>query len=127
MEEKYNYKVLIDTKEFQQNVLDYIKSDKFDKMYDSTVFRNNPDYRPAMVHGMVIASMLTSQCEPICVKEKVSKIKVSSAEIVVHGTADKPYYEIKYYTLDGEEHIGYGSYDLKNVFGWIKECFEICK
>lgn len=57
--------------------------------------------------------------------EEVSKIKVSSAKIVVHGTVDKPYYEIKYCTLDGECHIGYSSYDLKNVFGWLKECFEI--
>jgi hypothetical protein len=53
-------------------------------------------------------------------------IKVTSAEIVVHGTADKPYYEIKYYRLnDGECRIGYSSYELKNVFKWLEECFEI--
>lgn len=54
-----------------------------------------------------------------------TKIDVSSAEIVVHGTVDKPYYEIKYYTLDGEGHIGYSSYDLKNVFEWLEECFKV--
>lgn len=55
-----------------------------------------------------------------------NKIKATSAEIVVHGTADKPYYEIKYYdATNGECHIGYSSYDLQNVFQWREECFEI--
>ena len=51
-------------------------------------------------------------------KESV-KIKVTSAEIVVHGTADKPYYEIKYCRLDdGECHIGYSSWVAGKMF-WI--------
>lgn len=55
-----------------------------------------------------------------------TKIKVKSAEIVVHGTADKPYFEIKYYDIaDGKRHIGYSSYNLNYVFDWLKECFEI--
>lgn len=55
-----------------------------------------------------------------------TKIKVKSAEIVVHGTADKPYFEIKYYDIaDGKCHIGYSSYNLNYVFDWLKECFEI--
>lgn len=59
-------------------------------------------------------------------EKDVRKEKVSSAEIIVTGTADKPYYEIKYYDLsDRKYHIGYSSYDLGNVFGWLKECFEI--
>ncbi|MFA5715107.1 MAG: hypothetical protein WC998_05180 [Candidatus Paceibacterota bacterium] len=54
------------------------------------------------------------------------KIKVTGADIVVHGTADKPYYEIKYYRLDdGECHIGYSSYELRNVFEWLEECFDL--
>ena len=57
---------------------------------------------------------------------EIEKIKVASAEIVVHGTSEKPYYEIKYYDIsDGKYHIGYSSYDLSIVFGWFKECFEI--
>ena len=57
---------------------------------------------------------------------EIEKIKVASAEIVVHGTSEKPYYEIRYYDiLDGKYHIGYSSYDLSIVFGWLKECFEI--
>ncbi len=54
------------------------------------------------------------------------KIKVTSADIVVHGTSDKPYFEIKYCRLDdGEFHIGYSSYELRNVFEWLEECFDI--
>lgn len=61
-------------------------------------------------------------------KEFAEKIKVSSAEIVVHGTREKPYYEIKYHDLpDGQIHIGYSSYNLDFVFGWLEECFEIVK
>lgn len=56
----------------------------------------------------------------------IEKIKVSSAEILVHGTKEKPYYEIKYRDLsDGQIHEGYGSYNLDYVFEWLKECFEI--
>ena len=56
------------------------------------------------------------------------KIKVASAEIVVHGTYEKPYYEIRYYDIsDGKYHIGYSSYDLSIVYGWLKECFEIVR
>ena len=47
----------------------------------------------------------------------INKIKVSSAEIVVHGTKEKPYYEIKYFDLsDNEIHIGFSSYKLDLVF-----------
>jgi hypothetical protein len=57
---------------------------------------------------------------------KIEKIKVTSAEIVVHGNVNKPYYEIEYYPIDDEEcHVGYSSYDLKIVFGWLEECFDI--
>ena len=55
-----------------------------------------------------------------------TKISVKSAEIVVHGTVDKPYFEIKYLIIgENEYRIGYSSYDLKNVFRWLKECFDI--
>ncbi|NFO57699.1 hypothetical protein FDB39_12530 [Clostridium botulinum] len=57
---------------------------------------------------------------------EIEKIKVTSAEIVVHGNVNKPYYEIKYYRFDdGECHIGYSSYNLKMVFNWLDECFDI--
>lgn len=57
---------------------------------------------------------------------EIEKIKVTSAEIIVSGNADKPYYEIKYYLFDnGECYIGYSSYDLKLVFKWLEEYFDI--
>ena len=57
---------------------------------------------------------------------EINKIKVASAEIVVHGTAQKPYYQIRYYDLaDGEYHIGYGSYYLDYVFEWLDKCFDV--
>ena len=59
-----------------------------------------------------------------CVNIK-EKIKVKSLEIIVTGTEEKPYYEIKYESLeDGLTHIGYSSSDLKNVFKWKQEYFE---
>lgn len=58
--------------------------------------------------------------------ENINKIKVSRAEIVVHGTKEKPYYEIAYFDLfDNEMHIGYGSYNLDIVFGYLEEYFDI--
>lgn len=58
--------------------------------------------------------------------QKIDKIKVSSAEIVVHGTKEKPYFEIKYFDLsDNEMHIGYSSYNLDIVFDYLDKYFEI--
>ena len=57
---------------------------------------------------------------------KMSKIKVEEAEIVVHGTADKPYFEIKYREAGKKDYnIGYSSYDIRNVFGWLESEFEV--
>lgn len=53
------------------------------------------------------------------------RIKVRSADIVVRGTLEKPYYEIKYQTTDGEWHMGYSSRKLEYVFWWLDNCFEI--
>ena len=53
-------------------------------------------------------------------------IRTHFAEIIVRGTADKPYYEILYFdTEDGSYHIGFGSYYLEYVFKWLSEEFEI--
>ena len=58
--------------------------------------------------------------------KNINKIKASSAEIVVHGTKEKPYYEIKYFDLsDNETHIGYSSYNLDIVFGYLDKYFDI--
>lgn len=53
-------------------------------------------------------------------------IKVTSLEIIVTGKVEKPYFEIKYKEFGKRDYnIGYGSYDLKNVFAWREECFEV--
>ena len=65
-----NYKILIDSTELQQRVLDYIASDEFGKMVDSTVFKDNDQCKMAIIHGMSIASMLTCRCEPFCINFK---------------------------------------------------------
>lgn len=54
------------------------------------------------------------------------KIKAINPQIVVHGTPEKPYYEISYYdTGDNQWHIGYSSYDLQTVKEYLENCFEI--
>ena len=59
-------------------------------------------------------------------EENIEKIKVSNAEIVVHGTKEKPYFEIKYFDLsDNETHIGYSSYNLDIVVGYLDKYFDI--
>ena len=61
-------------------------------------------------------------------RQKIDKIKVSSAEIVVHGTKESPYYEIKYFDLsDNKTHIGYSSYNLDVVFDYLEKYFEVVK
>lgn len=61
-------------------------------------------------------------------EEKVRAEKVLWADIIVEEICGKPYYSIKYYSLeDFEIHIGYSSYDLKIVQGFLKECFDIIK
>lgn len=56
----------------------------------------------------------------------MSKIKAIDPKIVVNGNVDKPYYSIEYYdTSDNKWHIGYGSYELKNVIKWLKTDFDI--
>lgn len=57
---------------------------------------------------------------------KMSKVKVEEAEIVVHGTADKPYFEIKYREAGKKDYnIGYSSHDVRKVFGWLESEFEV--
>ena len=55
-----------------------------------------------------------------------NKIKTHFAQIIVHGKAEKPYYEILYFdTEDRTYHIGFGSYCLDYVFEWLSNEFEI--
>lgn len=59
-------------------------------------------------------------------KSYSEKIKVTSLEVVVHGTKAKPYYEIKYFDLlDKKWHIGYSSFNLNLVLEWKDKFFEV--
>lgn len=54
------------------------------------------------------------------------KIKTSEIMIIVGGSADKPYYSIRYYDLlDKSWHVGFSSYCLSYVMDWKKLYFEL--
>ena len=56
----------------------------------------------------------------------MKKVNAINPEIVVHGTLEKPYYEVQYYNVDDNAwHIGYSSYDLSIVCGYIRDYFNI--
>lgn len=76
MEEKEKYLTLIDPQEYQQRVLDCITSDEINKFFDVTVFKNSKDSqecKQAMIHGMIMASMMTSYCTRIFITNNVEK------------------------------------------------------
>lgn len=64
-----NYKIVVDVREFQKKILDYINSGELDKMISNTVFAGKPECKSAIIHGMAIASMITSECELIGIKD----------------------------------------------------------
>lgn len=69
-----------------------------------------------------------SCCRCDSVIANINKAKVDSLEIITQMLDDKPYYELKYRLVDKNDYsIGYSSYDLKIVLGYIDEYFEIVK
>ena len=64
--------------------------------------------------------------EAVTAEQQINeKIKAFNPQIVVSDHPDKPYYNISYYDIAKKEwYIGYGSYDIKNVYKWLFECFE---
>ena len=60
-------RLLIDSSEFQKRVMKCITTEEVDKFFSHTVFADDPKCRQAMIHGMCIAAMLTSDCSPIVV------------------------------------------------------------
>lgn len=64
---------LVDIGEFQRTVLDFIASNEIDRMIDSTVFKDNPNYKSAIIHGITIAAMLTSRCNVVYTVSRVYK------------------------------------------------------
>lgn len=68
-----NYKIVVDVKEFQEKILDYINSDELDKMINNTVFDGKPECKSAIVHGILIALMLTNSCELMYINNNNNK------------------------------------------------------
>lgn len=61
-----------------------------------------------------------------CRTAKINKARVNSLEIIARMLDDKPYYELKYRQVGKKDYsIGYSSYDLKIVLGYIDTYFEI--
>lgn len=59
---------------------------------------------------------------------KINKARVNSLEIIAHMLNNKPYYELKYRRVGERDYsVGYSSYDLKTVLGYIDTYFEIVK
>lgn len=57
---------------------------------------------------------------------ETEKIRTHHAKIVVECTTGKPYYSIEWFdTAKKEYYLGYSSYCIDNVLGWLKEFFEI--
>lgn len=57
-------------------------------------------------------------------EEVTYKEHVVEAEIVVHGSREEPYYEVKYRKAgEANYSIGYSSYNLNIVFGFLDKYF----
>ena len=73
--------IFIDNTEFQQKILDYIASDELDKMFNNTIFKDNPESqacKQAMIYGMVIAAMITGRCNSVYIGGTNDSIKETS-------------------------------------------------
>ncbi|MEE0216248.1 MAG: hypothetical protein U0H95_01670 [Lachnospira sp.] len=65
-------------------------------------------------------------CRCDSITANINKAKVNSLEIIARMLDDKPYYELKYRQVGKKDYsIGYSSYDLKIVLGYIDTYFEI--
>lgn len=56
------YMVLFNSVDFQRRILDCILTDEIDKFFNATIFADSSDAancKQAMIHGMIIASMMT--------------------------------------------------------------------
>lgn len=54
------------------------------------------------------------------------KIKTSDLMIIVNGSANNPYYSLRYYDLsDNEWRIGFSSYELAYVIEWTDQHFKV--
>lgn len=101
--EKLMGKLLIDISEYQQKVLDCISSEEINKFFNSTMFAGTSESsmcKQAMIHGMAIASMITSRCNHVIVEKRPvghwSLLDECSNEGVYCSVCNKKVYK-KYY------------------------------
>lgn len=65
----------ISVNEFRETILEYINSDKINDIVDSTVFKDDPHGKQAIIHGMVMAVMITSKCTQYCMVKEEEECK----------------------------------------------------
>lgn len=73
-----NYEFYVNVSEFQKKVLEFVNSGELDKFFENTVFDNyeyKNDCKSAMITGMSLASMITSDCELIGIGMEISQDK----------------------------------------------------
>lgn len=64
--------------------------------------------------------------KPLSTGINTEKIEVVSAEIIARRIDGRPYFEIKYQKMGSSDYnIGYGSYNMYNVFHWLDTHFTI--
>lgn len=101
---------LIDTEEFQQLILDYINTDKVDKWFTTTVFSekdNADELRSAMIHGMLVAAMLTTQCRHIEINDNIN---IEEPSINIEET------QLEQVIIDGDV-----IHNLQEAADWLRE------
>ena len=73
-----NYEFYVNVSEFQKKILEFVNSGELDKFFENTVFDNyeyKNDCKSAMITGMSLASMITSDCELIGIDMEISQDK----------------------------------------------------
>lgn len=81
-----DYRIVVDTKEFQQKILDYIGSDKIDEMIINSVFANSSECKSAAIYGMTIASMLMSSCELMAITNAEDSKTINDIETMTENS-----------------------------------------
>ena len=102
MEEKYKDRILIDMGEFQSKILEHVCSEEFNNQFGSIQFSTYEDakgYKQALMHGMIMASLMTSQCEHFYVREKL-ETKNDESEPIEDKIMDMYGVDIHEYDVD---------------------------
>lgn len=67
--------VLINSNEFQHELLNLINSEELDKFIDNSLYKDNKDAKGAIMFGLSLAGMLTCRCRQYAVPtDEIEKI-----------------------------------------------------